>query len=267
MNSRRNPRRTSTRDDELVTTVRERYGRIASAGASCCGSAGGCAASTTLAAQLGYASGDLALLPDGTDLGLGEVVLDLGSGAGIDALIAARAVGPSGRVIGVDMTDEMLDRARSNASRAGVDHVEFRCGRLEELPVDADTIDAATSNCVINLVPDKAAVFREVTRVLKRGGRLVVSDIILDGDLPEAIANDVTAWVGCVAGAMRRDRYFALLPAAGLADVEILKDVDYVALASGGLPPDLRRIVEAAAIDLHALEGVVRSVTYRAWKR
>jgi len=265
------------RDEDLVAKVRDRYGRIAASGGSgCCGDL---STATSLATALGYAESELALLPVGADLGLGcgapvalldprpgEVVLDLGSGAGIDALLAARAVGPTGRVVGVDMTDEMLDRARSNAARAGLDHVEFRRGRLENLPVETMSVDAVTSNCVINLVPDKSAVFREVVRVLRHGGRLVVSDIVLDGDLPDAVAGKVLAWVGCVAGAMRRERYFDLLTAAGLRDVEVLKDVDYLAIASTGLPPELHGLLGASGVDPSSLEGIVRSVTYRAWR-
>jgi SAM-dependent methyltransferase len=274
----RNPRDTDAAGESLVALVRDRYGRIAASGGSCCGGAD-CSTSTSLAAALGYAESELALLPVGADLGLGcgapvalldprpgEVVLDLGSGAGIDVLIAARAVGPTGRAIGVDMTDEMLDRARSNASRAGLDHAEFRMGRLEHLPVETASVDAVTSNCVINLVPDKAAVFREVARVLRPGGRLVVSDIVLDGELPSAVADDLLAWVGCVAGATRRERYFDLLQAVGLNDVEVLKDVDYIAITSTGLPPDLCRLVDASGVDPATLVGIVRSVTYRAWK-
>jgi len=175
--------------ESVVEKVRERYAAFAVAGTSCCGPAPSscCGSSQTVAQSLGYTAIDLELLPEGANLGLGcgaplqhlelaagETVIDLGSGAGIDALIAARAVGPKGRVIGIDMTPEMLEAARANAARAGVEHVEFREGRLEHLPVDDATVDAVTSNCVINLVPDKAAVFAEIARVLRPGGRLVV---------------------------------------------------------------------------------------------
>lgn len=277
--SERDTRDPARGDDALVAHVRERYGRIASSGGACCGGVD-CSTATSTAATLGYLESELALLPDGADLGLGcgapvtvldprpgEVILDLGSGAGIDVLIAARAVGPTGRVLGVDMTEEMLVRARSNAARAGLQHVEFRHGRLERLPVDTASIDGVTSNCVINLVPDKSAVFHEVARVLRPGGRLVVSDIVLDGELPDAVAGNVLAWVGCVAGAMRRERYFDLLAAAGLHDVEILKDVDYLAVTSPGLPSDVRQLFEVSGVEPDSLDGLVRSVTYRAWKR
>ena len=186
--------------------------------------------------------------------------------ATLDALISARSVGPSGRVIGVDMTSEMVTRANANASAAGVDHVEFREGRLESLPVADTTVDAVTSNCVINLVPDKAAVFGEIARVLRPGGRLVVSDVVLDGELPETISTDVLAYVGCVAGAVQRDRYFEMLAEAGLIDLEILKDVDFLEAMGGALPAELIDVAAATGVTPEDVKGLVRSITYRAWK-
>lgn len=255
---------------KVVEMVRERYGAIASGKASgCCGDEwkGEGTAEESIARTVGYTVEELSLLPEGANLGLGcgapvpllelqpgEVVLDLGSGAGIDALLAGRRVGPRGRVIGVDMTPEMIDRARANAERAGQPHVEFRLGRLEQLPVDDASIDAVTSNCVINLVPDKSRVFAEIARVLKPGGRLVISDMILDGDLPPEVTEDVLAYVGCVAGAVRREAYFDLLAAAGFGPAQILRDVDY--LKSTGYI--------YAGVDHSGLDGIVRSVTYRA---
>jgi len=264
------------RSEEIIDRVRERYGAIAN------GQVSGCCGGTEDTAQaIGYGSDDLAVLPDGANLGLGcgvpvhhlelragETVLDLGSGAGIDVFLAAKQVGPNGRAIGVDMTREMLDRARANAQRAGITNVEFREGRLESLPVDDATVDAVTSNCVINLVPDKERVFREIARVLKPGGRLVISDIILDGDLPKAVTTDVLAWVGCVAGAMRRDAYFGSLERAGLTDAAVLKDVDFLAAAGyDAIPDDLRETMTARGVKPNDLAGIVRSVTYRAFKR
>ncbi|HEY7698697.1 MAG TPA: arsenite methyltransferase [Vicinamibacteria bacterium] len=256
--------------ENLVAIVKERYGRIAQTGSSasscceptCCGSS----------EDFGYPGNALAAMPEGADLGLGcgapiekldlrsgETVLDLGSGAGIDVFLAARLVGPEGRAIGVDMTPEMLARARSNAVKGGFTNVEFREGRLEALPVVADTVDAVTSNCVINLVPDKEAVFREIHRVLKPGGRLVISDIVLDGKLPEAVEKSILAYVGCVSGALLRDRYFELARRAGLADFEILKDVDF--LAAVGQEDLLNTFGNSEAI-----RGKVRSITFRARK-
>ncbi|MDX2437354.1 MAG: arsenite methyltransferase [Acidobacteriota bacterium] len=271
----------ATDGESVVKQVRERYAAFASAGTSCCGPAtpSCCGDTETVAQSLGYESIDLDLLPGGANLGLGcgaplqhlelaegETVVDLGSGAGIDALIAGRAVGPRGRVIGVDMTPEMLEAARANATRSGADHVEFREGRLEQLPVDDEIVDAITSNCVINLVPDKSAVFAEIARVLRPGGRMVVSDIVLDGELPDAVQKNVMAYVGCVSGAQRRQVYFDLLADAGLGDVEILKDVDFLEMTEKASPAEVISLLEEAGIERSEVAGIVRSVTYRARK-
>jgi arsenite methyltransferase len=268
--------------DTITRAVQERYGAIAREGGSCCGPT--CCSpsdrerrsSEPDSTALGYDAGELATLPEGADLGLGcgapitslalqpgETVLDLGSGAGIDALLAARAVGSTGRVIGVDMTSDMLARARRNAAEANAWNVEFREGRLEALPVVDASVDAVTSNCVINLVPDKSAVFREIARVLRPGGRLVVSDIVLERPLPAAIAADLLAWVGCVAGAVERGTYFSQLEAAGLRDVEVLRDIDYLSVLET-VPAEAQAILDRGGVSLDDLRGVVRSVTYRA---
>jgi SAM-dependent methyltransferase len=268
--------------ESVVQNVRERYGAFATAGTSCCGPqpTNCCDSSGDVATRLGYDSVDLDLLPDGANLGLGcgaplehldlqagEAVVDLGSGAGIDALIAARKVGPDGKVIGIDMTPEMLAAARKNAEAAKAEHVDFREGRLEDLPVEDASVDAVTSNCVINLVPDKAQVFSEIARVLRSGGRLVVSDIVLDGDLPDAIRDNVLAYVGCVAGAERRERYFGMLEEAGLGEIEVLKDVDFLEMTEGASPAEVLSIMEQTGIAREDVTGIVRSVTYRARKR
>jgi SAM-dependent methyltransferase len=272
----------STAPEDLVATVRDRYGRIAESGGSCCAPTTTCCGSTPTGTSvgLGYTPADLDLLPEGADLGLGcgaplehlklqpgEVVVDLGSGAGIDALIAARAVGPEGRVIGVDMTPEMLAKARSNAAFVGADHVDFREGRLEALPIADGSVDAITSNCVINLVPDKAEVFSEIARVLKPGGRLVVSDVMLDGELPEVVTRDVMAYVGCVSGAIQRTDYFRMLTEAGLGDTEIVRDADFLATVAASLPEEITSAMKELGLESEDLEGVVRSITYRARKR
>ena len=267
--------------EQIVRTVRERYGAIAVSGSSgcttpvtsCCGND----SEQAVALGIGYAPADLDLLPEGANLGLGcgapvgylelqpgERFLDLGSGAGIDAILAARSVGADGHVIGVDMTPEMLAKARHNAATTGLDNVEFRGGRLESLPVDDGSVDALTSNCVINLVPDKAPVFREIYRVLRPGGRVVISDIVLDGILPDAVTDDVLAYVGCVAGAMAREDYFGMLTEAGLTEIEILKDVDF--LAATKIPGEITDLMSATGLRLSDVEGIVRSVTYRAFK-
>jgi arsenite methyltransferase len=279
-----NPERpkTPTVPEEIVQAVRDRYGAIAAESTSCCGPQNTCCGdpATSIAARLGYSPSYLGLLPEGANLGLGcgaplaalalepgETVLDLGSGAGIDALLAAHAVGPSGHVIGVDMTPEMLARARASAAAAGFARVEFRQGRLEELPVADASVDAVTSNCVINLVPDKAVVFREIYRVLRPGGRLGISDIVLDGPLPAALSTDLLAYVGCVAGALERDSYFRVLADAGLGDVEVLKDVDFLAAVGDSLPPELEQVAAASGVTRDDVKGLVRSVTFRARKR
>jgi len=269
--------------EELVERVRERYGMIAEgAETGCCGPRAAtacCGGDGAVSLRIGYRTKDLAAVPDGANLGLGcgapldfldlqpgETVLDLGSGPGLDAFLAAERVGPGGRVIGVDMTPEMLERARGNAAKGGYGNVEFREGRLESLPLGDAVVDAVTSNCVINLVPDKAAVFRQVARVLKPGGRLVVSDIVLDGRLPEVLGRDVLAYVGCVSGAVLREEYFGMLGAAGLGPVEVLDDVDYLAAVGDGPPAEVQAILERTGVRLEELAGKVRSITYRARK-
>jgi SAM-dependent methyltransferase len=167
-------------------------------------------------------------------------------------------------VIGVDMTPAMLERARRNAEQGGFRNVEFREGRLEALPVADASVDALTSNCVINLVPDKAAVFREIARVLKPGGRLVISDIVLDGELPAAIAKDLYAYVGCIAGAALRGDYLGLVEAAGLGELQVLKDVDYTSASAAAAPGEMQALLERTGVRLEEIAGKVHSLTFRA---
>ena len=274
-------------NEGIVSQVKKRYADIAVTGSSCCGpaateAAGCCARETTapgISQELGYLASDLAGVPKEADLGLGcgvplgylklkagETVVDLGSGPGLDALLAAKQVGSTGRVIGVDMTPEMLERARATAAKVGATNVDFRQGRLERLPVETASVDAVTSNCVINLVPDKAAVFGEIARVLKPGGRVVVSDIVLDRPLPEAVAKDVFAWCGCVAGASDRKQYLALVDAAGLGEVEVLKDVDYLASLVKVAPEEADAMLAGWGVTRDDLAGTVHSITWRAGK-
>jgi ubiquinone/menaquinone biosynthesis C-methylase UbiE len=262
----------------IVDVVKERYGAIAEGKAfgTCCGGA----SSELLAVGMGYEAADLATLPDEANLGLGcgapiahldlkagETVVDLGSGAGIDVFLAARAVGPKGRVIGVDMTPAMLAKARANAARAGFTQVEFREGRLEALPVVDSSVDAVTSNCVINLVPDKAVVFREIARILKPGGRVAISDIVLDAPLPDAVVKDVYAYVGCIAGAVLREEYLAMLRQAGFDQVTIVKDLDYLAAAGDALEDPVADSLRRNGLSRADIAGRVRSITFRAAKR
>jgi arsenite methyltransferase len=266
--------------EEIVDQVRKRYGSIAAASSSCCGPVSSCCGTAPGSRQVGYGESDLATVPKEADLGLGcgapvghlalrsgETVLDLGSGPGLDALLAARQVGPTGRVIGVDMTPEMLERARATAERAGASQVEFRQGRLESLPVEDTSVDAVTSNCVINLVPDKAAVFREVARVLRPGGRAVIADIVLERPLPEAVAKDVVAWCGCVAGAALRGDYFRLVADAGLREVAVLKEEDYGASVAQIASDGAQTLLQRWGITLDEIRGAVTSVTWRAVRR
>jgi len=268
--------------EQLVEKVKERYGKIAEgAETGCCGprvSTACCGGDGGVSLEIGYRNEDLTKVPEGANLGLGcgapigflnlrpgETVLDLGSGPGLDAFLAADQVGPMGRVIGVDMTPAMLERARANTKKAGLANVEFREGRLEALPVADASVDAVTSNCVVNLVPDKAAVFREIARVLRPGGRAVISDIVLEGRLPDVIERDLMAYVGCISGALQRGEYFALAEAAGLR-VEVLKDVDYGAAVAASAPDEIESLLGRLGIRREDVVGKVRSVTFRAVK-
>ena len=222
----------------IKSAVRERYGAIASTGGSCC-PGGGCGCGDA-SLGIGYALEDLAEAPDGANLGLGcgnpvalaslkegEVVLDLGSGAGFDAFLSARRVGPKGRVIGIDMTPEMLAKARGLAVQHGFANVEFRQGDIEHLPVDSSSVDVIISNCVINLATDKPQVFREAFRVLKPGGRLMVSDLVLLAPLPEAMQQDMDAYAACLAGALLKEDYLAAIRAAGFSGTGIVGEARY----------------------------------------
>ena len=268
-----------TEAEDRVQAVRERYGRIADGAPSGCGGPSCCGSEPAVSLGVGYQDSDLASVPAEANLGLGcgaplgflalkpgETVLDLGSGPGLDVFLAARQVGPDGRAIGVDMTPAMLERARLSAAKLGLPQVEFRQGRLEALPVENATIDAVTSNCVINLVPDKRSVFAEIARVLRPGGRLVISDIVLKGRLPEAVEKDLLAYVGCVSGAMLQEEYFALVGAGGLERVEVLRDVDYLAGLIASAPEEVRALEARTGVRREEVLGRVRSVTFRASK-
>ncbi len=239
--------------------VKARYGAIAKqAKGSCCGEAtdcGGDSAATT-AELIGYDAADVAAVPDGANLGLGcgnplalasikpgETVLDLGSGAGFDAFLAAAQVGSTGRVIGVDLTPEMVEQAKANARKGGYTNVEFLLGDIEAMPVDSNSVDLVISNCVLNLVPDKAKAFREIYRVLKPGGRFAISDIVLDKPLPPALRDSEAAYCSCVSGAMNRKEYLGLLQEAGLVDLTVESEVDAATLlgqdcCEAGLVPE-----------------------------
>jgi arsenite methyltransferase len=224
-------------EDQIRQQVRERYGAIARNEVKSCGCAPTCcspAASPTAPETLGYNPGDVASVPAGAEMGLGcgnptaiasivpgETVLDLGSGGGFDCFLAAQQTGPTGRVIGVDMTPEMISKARANAVKGGYSHVEFRLGEIENLPVADDTADLAISNCVINLSPNKPRVFAELFRVLKPGGRIAISDIVATAEIPEELRAGLAAYTGCVAGAYSVADLERWLNQSGFCDVKV----------------------------------------------
>jgi SAM-dependent methyltransferase len=257
--------------DRIREQVREGYTRVAEQSSGCCGEAA--ATNEEAARRIGYSEEQLRSAPEEANLGVGcgnptalaslrpgEVVLDLGSGGGFDAFLAARAVGPGGRVIGVDMTDAMLERARGNARRAGIDNVEFRKGTIEDLPVDGESVDVIISNCVINLSPEKERVFGEAFRVLRPGGRLMISDIILEKALPPGVAESLDAHLGCVGGASIRGEYLETIEKAGFRDVRIVRET-CVAEAFGSDHPQVREGAEQLGMTLEEAADVLRSVT------
>jgi SAM-dependent methyltransferase len=238
---------------QIKAAMQEQYGKVAK-GEATCGSLCGCTENAEgLAITFGYSPAELATLPAGANLGLscgnpqavaamqpGETVLDLGSGAGFDCFLAARQVGRSGRVIGVDMTDAMLEKARANAEKSGFGNIEFRKGDIEALPVDDNSVDVTISNCVLNLVPDKDRAFREIHRVLKPGGRLAVSDMAWASEPSSAIRKDMEALVGCIGGALVLDDYVTRLKQAGFGRVEVEKHAEAACKmveVSGTVPP------------------------------
>lgn len=226
------------KEDEIKKEIKTGYGRIAKKGGSCCGGTNRRETDSTskgISRDIGYSEDELKSVPEGADLSLGcgnptalaslkpgETVLDLGSGAGLDCFLAAKRVGGEGHVIGVDMTPEMVARASANARKGRHDNVEFRLGEIEHLPVNDGSVDAVISNCVINLSSDKPKVFRETFRVLKHGGRMMVSDIVLTKPLPEAVRKSVAAHVGCLGGAMLKADYIAAIKAAGFQDIRVI---------------------------------------------
>jgi SAM-dependent methyltransferase len=230
--------------EEIKKVVRKGYAKIAKQDSSCCTRGKSCCGSTDLAQDIsrniGYTEKELKAVPEGANLGLGcgnpvalaslkegETVLDLGSGAGFDCFLAASRVGGGGRVIGVDMTPEMVEKARSNAVKGNYTNVEFRIGEIENLPAADHSVDAVISNCVINLSPEKKKVFAEAYRVLKPGGRLMVSDIVLLKELPDVVKNSIEAYVGCLSGALLKDEYIKTIKAVGFEDVRVIDETSF----------------------------------------
>ena len=267
--------------EKIRRAVREGYAQRVKQGSSCCTPAGDCGCANTPHGTLSKAFGytEQQAVPGGADLGLGcgnptalaslkesQVVLDLGSGAGIDCFLAANAVGEGGRVIGVDMTAEMIEKARENASQGDYQNVEFRLGEIENLPVADNAVDVVISNCVINLSPDKDRVFREAYRALRPGGRLLVSDIVLQKELPDSVRSSIEAYVGCIAGAVMKGEYLASMQAAGFEQVEILNEVSAAAAFSGEVAEQAAEKTKISADTLEQVAGTIASISVRASK-
>lgn len=260
--------------DQIHETVREHYAERIKSNASCCGASDCCSADSNL-----YPVDLLATLPEGessvsygcgdpitlASLQPGQTVLDLGSGAGLDCFFAAKQVGETGNVIGVDMTPEMIERARSSAERLKIQNVEFRQGYLEDLPVESNTVDVIISNCVINLSPDKSSVFGEAFRVLKPGGKLAVSDIVTDGPLPEAIKKSLSAWAGCVAGAIEAEEYTAMMKAVGFTDISI-SPVYFEKETVDSAIQDMKDMIELETVSREDVYKAVYSAKITAFK-
>jgi arsenite methyltransferase len=266
----------SVTDKKIKGIVKDKYGRIAAGGASGCGCGSTCRpvpedAVSNISKGVGYSDADLAAVPEGANLGLGcgnplafsalkegDVVLDLGSGAGFDSFLAARRVGKTGKVIGVDMTPEMIAKARANATAGKYDNVEFLLGDIEALPLPDCSVDVAISNCVINLVPDKEKVFQELNRVLRPGGRFMISDVVLLKELPEQVRTSVEAYVGCIAGAILKNQYLAIIRSAGFEDVRIV-DESYAAVDLDA--PEVRQLAEQyVGTDKSRIDDLIHSV-------
>ncbi len=236
----RNEKMMKMQEKKVKEFVKKRYGNIAKTEKSCCTSCSCEPAARDVASQIGYSKEDLRSIPEDAVMGLGcgnpialaslregETVLDLGSGGGIDVFLAAKRVGASGKSIGVDMTEEMIQKARTTASKWGYENVEFRLGEIENLPIENSSVDVVISNCVINLSPDKEKVFREAYRVLRPGGRIMISDLVTEGKLPEKIRKSFDAWACCIAGALERNQYLETIKNAGFKNVKIVSESTY----------------------------------------
>ena len=229
------------KDEEIRKHVKQRYSGIAKSGTSCCGSSSECGTSfKEQARMIGYSDEDVKKIPEEANMGLGcgnpvalaslkegETVLDLGSGGGMDVFLASKKVGAKGKVIGVDMTEAMIKKAKQTAEKYGYNNVEFKLGEIEALPVEDNTVDVIISNCVINLSPDKKKVFQEAYRVLKPKGRILVSDIVTEGKLPLEVRKNLDAWAACIAGAMEKKEYLQAVEEAGFKKTRIVSESSY----------------------------------------
>lgn len=231
------------KDNNIKEIVKKGYAKIARTGSSCCPGSSCCSGTNSaevISKSVGYKTDEIRSVPEGANLGLGcgnplalaslkkgETVLDLGSGAGFDCFLAAKKVGDKGRVIGIDMTPEMIEKARSNAKKGNYRNVEFKLGEIEDLPVPDNSVDVIISNCVINLSPDKDKVFKEAFRVLRQNGRISVSDLVLRKDLPDSIKNSVEAYVGCLSGASLKEDYLKYIAGAGFKGIKVISETSF----------------------------------------
>ena len=251
------------KNDKVKDFVKDRYGKIAKTSQSCCSSSCCGSSNQDISQIIGYSKKELDNVPEEAVLGLGcgnpvalaglkqgEVVLDLGSGAGIDVFLASRKVGASGKVIGVDMTKDMIKRSDALGKERGYTNVEFRLGEIEALPVEDDSVDVVISNCVINLCPDKKKAFSEIYRVLKKNGRLMISDIVTNSELPQEVRKSFDAWAGCIAGALEKDVYLNLIREVGFSEINIVKEIPYTVDVS----EDLKGKILSISIEAHKLE-------------
>jgi SAM-dependent methyltransferase len=265
------------KDEKIKKIVREGYAKVAKKDATCCSDTPAprtCSTSSSeeISRRIGYSQEDISSVPEGANLGLGcgnpvalaslkkgETVLDLGSGAGFDCFLAARRVGENGRVIGVDMTPEMIDKARENARKGKYRNVEFRLGEIENLPAANGSVDVVISNCVINLSPNKKRVFEEAFRVLRPKGRLMVSDIVLMKRLPEIIRKNVQAYIGCLSGAEKKDIYLRTIENAGFKDVKVLEE-NFFPVEDMANDPTAQVIAKDKKIPVEELKNIAHSV-------
>jgi SAM-dependent methyltransferase len=262
--------------DEIKNKVKEGYGRVALEHRSCCGAPSSCCGSSTsiqtISEMIGYSKEQLSQVPEGANLGLGcgnpvalaslkegQTVLDLGSGAGFDCFLAARVVGEQGRVIGVDMTPEMVTKARENAQKGDFRNVDFRLGEIENLPVPDGSVDVILSNCVVNLSPEKPKVFAEAFRVLKPGGKLTLSDVVLLRPLPPVLAGSAAAYLGCVAGASLKNDYLDMLKTAGFADVEVVGESPFY-LGEAAADPIVQDIIKESKLTPDEVQEIGKSI-------
>lgn len=263
-------------DKKIKGVVQKRYSQIAKQNSSCCGSAEPCCGPSNTAEHIGKAIGyselELRSVPEEANLGLGcgnpvalaslregETVLDLGAGAGFDCFLAAKKVGKKGKIIGVDMTPEMVEKAKENAKKGHYENVEFRLAEIENLPLETESVDVVISNCVINLSPDKKRVFQEAYRVLKPCGRMMVSDLVLLKNLPESIRESVQAYTGCIAGAMMRNDYLDLISSSGFQEVEVQGE-EFFSLGLESENAMTKAIAQEVGIPIEELAELARSV-------